>query len=45
MKKMKNRTSELMNQMVISTKGTIKRLNTQSIIKLYPELRELVKVL
>jgi len=44
-KKQKNISSENMIRMIIRKNSGIKRLNIRSIIKLYPELEELVKIL
>ena len=44
-KKQKNKSSENMIRMIIRKNSGIKRLNIRSIIKLYPELEELVKIL
>ena len=44
-KKQKNISSENMIRMIIRKNSGIKRLNVRSIIKLYPELGELVKIL
>jgi len=44
-KKKKNKSSENIVRMIIRKNSGIERLNIRSIIKLYPELEELVKIL